>query len=140
MTDQLPTIMLLAGVLIAGAVVLLVLFFKKDNSSLNRSYFQTKWLEIENSLDKNNPHTYMTAVMSADKLVDTALKQARFKGTTMGERMRSAQKTWKNTDSIWRAHKVRNQLAHEPDYRLSRETALGALSAFKQALKDLGAI
>ena len=140
MSDQLYVVLLLIGVLIVGAVLWLVFSMRKDSSGLNKTYYQSKWLEIENSLDKNNLHSYMTAIMSADKLVDDALKKSHFKGSTMGERMKLAQKTWSNSDNIWRAHKIRNRLVHESDFELDRKYALVALSAYKQALKDLGAI
>ena len=112
----------------------------KSSFQLNVSRFQTKWLEIENSIAKDNPASWQVAIFNADKLVDSALKERRFKGQTMGERMKAAQKTWSNANYIWSAHKIRNQLAHESDMKLTYELTLRSLSAFKQALKDLGAI
>ena len=58
----------------------------------------------------------------------------------MGERMKSANKVWKNANHVWGAHKIRNQLAHEVNANVTYDITLRSLSAFKQALKDLGAI
>lgn len=58
----------------------------------------------------------------------------------MGERMKSAQKYLENANHIWTAHKIRNQLAHDTDADISYDTAARSLVAFKQGLKDLGAI
>jgi len=116
------------------------LMFARKSPDLNREKYQTKWLEIENSLARNNPATFPLAIMNADKLVDQALKERHFRGDTMGERMKSAQTTWRNANYVWGAHKVRNQLAHETDFSVDYTTAARALSAYKQALKDLGAI
>jgi hypothetical protein len=58
----------------------------------------------------------------------------------MGERMKSARKTWTNANHVWSAHKLRNRIAHETNVRVSFDETRRALSAFKHALKDLGAI
>jgi len=50
------------------------------------------------------------------------------------------QTKWSNANNVWTAHKLRNQIAHEPDVRLDYDGARRALTAFKQALKDIGAI
>lgn len=132
---------IMIAVFIAAVVgVLYLLYSGKNASQLNVAKYQTKWLEIENSLSRDNRASWQLAILNADKLVDKALRERHYKGQTMGERMKSAQKTWSNTNHVWGAHKIRNQLAHETDVELTYETTLRSLTAFKQALKDLGAI
>lgn len=134
------TFFILIAVMLIAIVGVMYLSYAYKSPDLNREKYQTKWLEIENSLVRANPATFPLAIMNADKLVDQALKERRFKGDTMGERMKSAQSTWRNANHVWGAHKIRNQLAHETDYTVDYTTAARALAAFKQALKDLGAI
>ena len=132
---------IITAILILAIVGVIYLTMTRTMSpTLNRVKYQKRWLEIENSLDRNNQASYQMAVLNADKLLDHALKERRFKGESMGERMKSAQKLWSNADHIWTAHKVRNKLAHESEFQLTREIALRTLAAFKKALKDLGAI
>ena len=80
------------------------------------------------------------AILNADKLLDQALRQRGFKGETMGERMKSAQNVWSNANHVWTAHKVRNRIAHESGVKVDYDITRRALVAFKQALKDVGAI
>ena len=82
----------------------------------------------------------MLAIIDADKLVDEALKKLHFNGKTMGERLVAAQRSLTNNDSIWYAHKLRNRLVHEPNVRLKKSEAQMALTGFRQALRDLGAL
>lgn len=132
---------IMIAVFIAAVVgVLYLLYSGKNTSQLNVAKYQTRWLEIENSLSRDNRASWQLAILNADKLVDQALRERHYKGQTMGERMKSAQKTWSNANHVWGAHKIRNQLAHETDVELTYETTLRSLTAFKQALKDLGAI
>ncbi|MBP6038386.1 MAG: hypothetical protein KA604_03570 [Candidatus Saccharimonas sp.] len=139
--DNPAIIFILAAVLLLSVVgVIYLLVGAKGKTQLDTTRYQTKWLVVENSFERTNPASWQLAVMNADKLLDEALRERGFKGTTMGERMKVANKTWKNANHVWGAHKIRNQLAHETDVQMSYDTAARSLSAFKQALKDLGAI
>lgn len=132
---------LLIGIVIVAVVMIVYISLsKKDNPYLKRDKYQSRWLEIDNSLSRDNPASYHMAVLNADKLLDQALRDCRVKGQTMGDRMKSANSKWKNANNVWSAHKIRNQIAHETDAKISYDTAEHALAAFKQALKDLGAI
>ena len=133
-------LILIAIFLVAVVGVVYLVFTRKSSPKLNIEKYQTKWLAVENSVSRNNSASWQLAIFNADKLVDLALKERRFAGQTMGERMKSAEKVWSNVNHIWGAHKIRNRLAHETDVHLTYETTLRALTAFKQALKDLGAI
>lgn len=134
------SLVLVAVLIVAVVGVIYLLFSSKSVPKLNKERYQAKWLEIEHSLKRDTASTYPMAILNADKLLDQALKERRFKGATMGERMKSAHTEWKNPNHVWGAHKVRNQIAHEADTVVSYEIAIRALSAFKQALKDIGAI
>lgn len=137
-----PVIIFFLIVVLIGAVIAVIFLMvsSKNGPRLNIDKYQTQWLAIENSVTRGNEASWQVAIMNADKLLDQALRDRRFKGQTMGERMKSAAKSWKNANHVWGAHKIRNQLAHEVDTQLSYEVTLRSLSAFKQALKDLGAI
>lgn len=114
----------------------------RNHSGLDKKAYQTAWLKIENGLARSNPATYVTAVLSADKLFDQAMRESQIPGETFGERLKSAQNRFAKPilDNIWRAHKIRNRIAHETDFNLNYNQAKLALSGFKRGLKDLGAI
>ena len=84
--------------------------------------------------------SYQLAVMNADKLLDRALKDSRYKGKTMGERLVAAQREIKYNDDVWYGHKLRNKLVHENDIKLKERDVKDALLGIKAALKDLGAL
>lgn len=140
MDNQYIAIFLIGILLVSGALLAVIALTKKSGRTLNVARYQSQWLTIENELQRDNRATYQLAILHADKLVDAALRDRGIKGNTMGERMKSAQSIWKNPDHIWGAHKVRNRIAHEPDSEVTYEIAARSLVAYKQALKDLGAI
>ena len=140
MSDSLMVIFLIVIALVGAGILFLVANGRRGGSALDVDRYRTSWLQIESQLVKNQESSYHLAILNADKLLDQALKQRGFKGTTMGERMKAAKETWSNANNVWAAHKLRNRIAHEPDVRVSYDDSRRSLSAFKQALKDVGAI
>jgi len=138
---DLVLMLFLVAVLIVGLLLIaIVAYTHRSGGALNKDDYQSRWLGIETRLDKNNSSTYQIVILDADKLLDKALRERRFRGETMGARMKSAGGDWKNADHVWGAHKIRNRIAHETDVQLNYEIAARSLAAYKQALKDLGAI
>ncbi len=131
---------LIAIVVVGGLILFLVTHGARGGSQLNVEKYRKDWLAIERQLVKNQEATYHLCILNADKLLDQALKQRGFKGETMGERMVAAKALWKNANNTWTAHKLRNQIAHEPNVNVSYDTARRALAVFKQSLKDVGAV
>lgn len=129
------------GILVIGVLLIVVITItKKSPAQLDVEKYRLRWLAIEKQLKREDISSCHIAVLNADKLLDQALRERGVHGETMGERMKTAKDTWSNANNVWGAHKLRNQIAHEPDARISYEDARRALGAFKQALKDVGAI
>ena len=141
MDSPIGIIFFFAAILIfAGILFAVITLTKRGNSSLDVEKYRTRWMTIEQQLKRDELSSYHMSVLNADTLLDHALKDKGIAGATMGERMKQAQQKWSNANNVWTAHKLRNQIAHEPDVRLDYDGARRALASFKQALKDLGAI
>jgi len=134
------SILFLIGVIVFGIVVLIIvgLIGKKVPTRLNQQQFQSRWLELLARV--KTPEGMALAVIDADKLLEDALKKRHFRGKTTGEKLVSAQRELSDNDAIWFAHKLRNRLVHEPGLKLKKRECQSALSGFKQALRDLGAL
>ena len=91
-------------------------------------------------MKQDNPATFMTTIIEGDKLLDKAMMEMGVPGKTMGDRLKRAGGRFTNQNAVWRAHKLRNAIAHESDVEISYKQAQNALAIYKQALKDLGAI
>ena len=133
-------IFLFAAIIIVGVLLFAVITFGKRGGALDIEKYRSRWLSIEQSLVRDNEASYHMAILNADKLVDQALRDRGFSGQTMGDRLKSAKDALPHRDAIWTAHKLRNQIAHEPDVKISYNHARRTLAQFKQTLKDLGAI
>lgn len=132
---------LLIAVLIVGILIFVsILMTQKRGHVFNTDKYQSDWLKIENSLEKDNPATYNMAVVEADKLLDKALREMGTAGNNMGERLKRSSGKFTQLNAVWHAHKLRNQIAHEHGFNVEYLQAKRALNSFRQALKDLGAI
>ena len=135
-----PTPFILAILIVAGLILLAMMVTKKRQHKFDKERYQTRFLAIENHLNKNSPATFMKTVIDGDKLLDKAMMEMGIPGKNMGERLKHAKDKFTDINAVWRAHKLRNALAHEDDLEITYRQAAGALAIYKQALKDLGAI
>ncbi len=129
------------AILICAVLLFVAINLTKPHKiQLDKEKFQRDWLVIENSIQKDNPASWHLALINADKLVDTAMRELRISGQTMGERLKNSKDKFSSPNSIWHAHKLRNVVAHENDAQINFDQTRRAMNSFKQALKDLGAI
>lgn len=135
------TFILLFAILIVGIFVFIAISATgRRTHNFDVEEYQTRFLKIENSLTRENKLSYNVSVIEADKLLDRALMELGVPGKTMGERLKASGHRFSQLNSVWYAHKQRNQIAHEQDFNLEYNQAKHALAIFRQALKDLGAI
>jgi hypothetical protein len=130
----------IGSAVVAIIVVICVagLLVRKRPRKLNIQQFQERWKEAQALC--SNKNTWPLAIINADKLLDDALKRSHYKGKTMGERLVAAQRDLSSNDGVWYGHKLRNQLVHEENVKLTKRIVQDAMMGLRQALKDLGAL
>ncbi len=126
--------------IVAVLIFVAILLTGKRGYRFNVEAYQSRFLEIENKLKQDNPASFPMTIINGDKLLDKAMIEMGIAGKTMGDRLKKAGSRFSNLNAVWRAHKLRNAIAHETDLEISYKQASNALQIYKQALKDLGAI
>ena len=60
-----------------------------------------------------------TALIQMDAVLDAVLQQRRARGATLGERLKNGREYFDRStyNAVWEAHKLRNRIVHEIDYR-----------------------
>lgn len=136
-----PVVFLIIAIIAVGLLALVAMILTGKRAHIfDVEAYQTRWLKIENNLTKGQPLTYNMAVIQGDKLLDRALTEMGVPGKTMADRLKRMDGRLPKINQIWTAHKLRNRIAHDPDFEVNYNEASQALATFKQALKDLGAI
>lgn len=129
------------AIIIVGILIFIaILLTGKRGYHFNVEFYQSRFLTIENNLRKDSPSSFAMTIVEADKLLDKAMIEVGLPGKTMGDRLKKSGDRFSELNSIWRAHKLRNFIAHESGFEVSFTQAKNALEIYKQALKDLGAI
>ncbi len=113
-------------------------FFIRLRRKLNVEHFSKRWHELQKHCV--SPQTWPLAIIDADKLLADALKRSRYKGKTTGARLVAAQHTMTSNMSVWFGHKLRNRIVQEDLRKLKKKDVQEALTGFRQALRDLGAL
>lgn len=131
------------GAGIGAAVILLfilviVLRKKRSKRDLDKAAYVARWKALQKNCATRK--TWPQAIIEADKLLDDALKQRHYKGKTTGERLVAAQHELTANEEVWFSHKYRDEIAEEDVRRLKKQDIIDALSGFRQALRDLGAL
>lgn len=107
---------------------------------MNVTAYTQRWQDLQKHCASRK--TWPQAISEADKLLDDVLKRSGYKGKTTGERLVSAQHDLSSNDTIWVGHKLCTKVtADDVDVRkLKKKDMVVALSGFRQALRDLGAL
>ncbi len=103
-------------------------------SDADRRRVQETWVSIETMLTEGKESQ---AIMEADKLLNFVLELKGVSGENIGERLKNSKFLLGDTDAAWRAHKVRNQVVHDLDIKVSAHQARQTLDLFKKTLRDL---
>ncbi len=97
------------------------------------------WQRLKAKAEENPPQSFILAILDADKFVDGVLKRLGVEGEHMADGLeRLDAQDFKTLDRLWRAHRVRNQLAHMPDFELTHRDAVDALQAYERFLEEVG--
>lgn len=100
------------------------------------------WEKIQAYAQSGNQAELSLAIIEADVMLFDVLKKSGFVGETIGEVLKNANTSQLATlDFAWRAHKVRNELAHQGSKAvLSRTEVESALDAYKKVFDELGLV
>lgn len=99
------------------------------------------WARLITMVESENPAEWKIAVLDADKMLEALTIQLGFEGSTLGERLKNAdQSRMRTLESAWEAHKIRNQIAHEPQHVLTKREARRAMTLLEQVFKEFALV
>lgn len=108
-------------------------------SDLSKDQAKKEWAKIEQHFFKGDDNDLKIAIIEADKLLEEALRETGIRGLTLGDRLKNIKPDQiKNIDKIWQAHRLRNQIVHEPSFKVKRDLAERTLDIYKETLEQLG--
>lgn len=132
---QIITIIILVFIALAVLIAFYVLVFgrRKRVTETDQKYIRDQWRRIIGE-SREHPNA---AILEADKLLAHTLELYGYQGS-LGEKLKVADTLFSHIDDVWKAHKMRNKIAHEIGMRVRDEECRITLNRFRSALKDLG--
>ena len=107
-----------------------------------RQYGQKKivkrWEDIKRRIETGSESEQKLAVIDAEGILDEVFVRMGLSGASFGERLKQVKKErLPSLDEVARAHEIRNNIVHDPDYRLTPDQARKAIDIYEKALKEL---
>ena len=100
-----------------------------------------KWQKVQARLETANEAEYKLAVIEADNMLSDILVRLGFRGETLGDKLKTLSVAIiPNLDDVWKAHQTRNDVVHDPDYRLTLEEAQRTLAIYEAVFSNLDLI
>jgi len=110
----------------------------KKTITLRDALMKERWAAVAKKFALGTPESMRLAVIEADALVDTALKNMDVPGDHLADRISNLDTEDLTTiNRLWRAHRMRNELVHTPGYSLSSSNAELALNDYEAFLKEI---
>ena len=97
-----------------------------------------KWKAIMKKVSLASEKNYKLAILEADDFLFEEMQDAEFKGGTFEEMAENAGKrVMTNWQDVLEAHKVRNLIVHETNYKLDLVQAKKILDDYNKAIKSI---
>lgn len=95
------------------------------------------WERVLDYIESFNESDWKLAIMEADIMLGELLDRLSLPGETIGEKLKLIEKSdFVTLENAWGAHKVRNQIAHETDFRLSQREARRVVDLYRSVFDE----
>ena len=114
---------------------------KKRTLTLQTAVFRERWASVSKKASLDSPDAMRAAIIEADSIVDDILRTIGISGEHVADRLAQINPdTLQSFDRLWRAHRLRNELVHTPDFSLSAEDAKSTLEDYESFLREIGVL
>lgn len=100
-----------------------------------------RWARIVRKIDYGSYDSMKIAIIDADKMVDDVLKRIGILGQHTADRIAQIdQDTFPSLKALWRAHRLRNTVVHDPSFAFRESDARLALAGYEAFLREVGVL
>ncbi|MEK9194341.1 MAG: hypothetical protein AAB884_00860 [Patescibacteria group bacterium] len=111
---------------------------KKKKKAVKDPEVAKRWKSLLEKSISSPPQSFIIAIIEADKFVDDVLKKLGIQGEHMADRLEKLNNhDLRTLDKLWRVHRVRNELVHMPDFKISEVDAREILEVYEAFLKEI---
>lgn len=102
----------------------------------------SRWEHVRNLIGSQQESDWRRAILEADSMLGTLLTDQGYRGSSIGEQLRDANPLQFTTlDLAWKAHKVRNDIAHGGEgYKLDEREARSTIDLYQRVFEEFNFI
>ncbi len=152
--SQMWWLMLVLSIILAALILYLALRLREirqaeaiemmnifEEASEDKGVRNTRWENLLKYLESDNPSEWKLAIIEADTLLDEMVTKLGYLGQNLGERLKGIEPSdFLTLQEAWEAHKVRNQIAHEAGFQLSKREARRVIELFAKVFREFNYI
>jgi hypothetical protein len=99
---------------------------------------EVRWAQVRQHIASENPNDWRLAIIEADIMLDELVARLPYVGTTLGERLKQANRSnFATLDDAWEAHKMRNRIAHDGSaFDLTHREAQKTIARYENVLRE----
>lgn len=107
------------------------------NTAENAGQGNVRWEKINAYLASDNPSDWRSAILEADILLDELVAKMGYPGENLGERLKAVEPSdFLTLNDAWEAHKVRNMIAHDGAYVLTKRETVRVIELFRRVFAE----
>ncbi len=100
--------------------------------------FEKVWAKITKRLQNPLESEYKLVIIEADNLLNEILERMGYKGETVGERLKKITvDILPSIQEVLEAHKIRNNIVHDPDYKITLEKGQKTIKIYEKTFQEL---
>jgi hypothetical protein len=102
-----------------------------------KTFRNERWEKLLKYLESENPSEWKLAIIEADNLLDEMVAKMGYGGENLGERLKVIEPSdFLTLQDAWEAHKVRNRIAHESSYQLTKREAKKVIGLYEKVFRE----
>lgn len=115
----------------------------REEKSRGEGVFKNeRWKKVLNLLFSDSSNDWKLSIIEADTMLFDLLTGLGFKGDTLGDKLKTADRdSFKTLSAAWEVHNIRNKIAHEgSSFELSLHEAKRVVALYEQIFLEFGHI
>jgi hypothetical protein len=96
-----------------------------------------RWENVIQHIESPNQNDWKQAIIEADIILDDILTAMGYRGESIGEKLKRVEAgDFHSLQDAWEAHKVRNDIAHKPEFNLTQHDALATVNLYRKVFEE----
>lgn len=96
-----------------------------------------RWKDVMKHIGSDRPGDWKLAIIEADIVLEELLNTLGYVGSSVGDKLKNAPTSFSTLEHAWRAHNVRNRIAHQgAEFDLSQKAARDAITEYKMVFDE----